>query len=155
MTGDEHQHELVTVAEAASILDMSTSGVFKLLTRGVLERRADGRGRKVGVVRRSDVEQLAAHRAQVAAEREHRQPDEPRSLRPEPVNGHRWLTPPEAAPIIGITAQAIRRRCIRGTIPHLRQGSRWFIREDHARLAGHVRVTDGPEAVAIALDGLR
>ncbi|GAB3993458.1 hypothetical protein [Nocardioides marmoraquaticus] len=149
--------DLLSAAEAAELLGISESGTFKLLNRAVLTRVANGRGGQghVGVVSRAEVERVAAQRARAAAEHEarmdaRRQPKPPRT----PDYQHEWLTPDDAGAMIGLTGQAIRKRCHKGTIPHRKVGAFYWIRADHARLAAHVRATDGPDNMAIALDGL-
>lgn len=168
--------QLLTCAQAAEILGMSESGVYKLIARGDLTRRANGRrdpGAR-GIVDRAEVEQLAAVRLKAhAAEQQFRQERAAAAVEPvrhgtgtyvvgpdgkwrwaPPDDEHDWIGTAEAADLIGISMQAIAQRCRKGTIPAVRVGSKWWIRADHARIAANVRATDGPEAVAIALDGI-
>lgn len=145
----------VTYAQAAAVLEVGASAIAKMIRRGDLTS-VSGRGQGPSLLR-ADVERLAVKRAEAAREKR-----KARTLRaapragapPESVDGHGWLTPRQAGAIIGLTEQGIRKRCRKGKIPHAHAGQRYWIREDHARLVAHVHATDGPEAVAIALDGI-
>lgn len=115
---------------------MTESGAYKLIARGLLTRRANGR------------------RDPKAQREVARNPQEPGRRFTPPDRDHEWVGTEEAAELIGITTQAVAKRCRKGTIPAVRVANKWWLRAGHVRIAANARAADGPEAVALALDGI-
>ena len=51
-----------------------------------------------------------------------------------------WLTIDEVAALAGVSNEAVRRKCLRGSLAYVRKGGRRFIRQDHAELYVRDRV---------------
>lgn len=142
---DAQRSVLLTYDQAAEILGCGVSKIPKLIRKGELTSYG-GRGQGPSL-RRDEVQQLAEARAWAAEERRIAKLVPKASDPPAPVNGRGWLTPDQAGALIGITGQAVRMRCRRDKLPHVRAGRLYWVREDHARLAAHVWTTDGPETI--------
>ncbi len=130
--------DLVTYAQAADILGVHVSNVPKLVTRGEIRSRGT-RGPHASLVR-ADVEAVLEHRRErrrLKAEQEAAPPPRPASAPPD--DEHAWLTLEEAGEVIGISGQAVGKRARKGTIPHVRDGVRVWVRADHAEMAANVR----------------
>lgn len=125
----------VTYAGAAEILGCHVSNVAKLIAKGQLDRHPH---HPDGSLNLHQVEQLAATRAaarvEAARQRRLRAQQPPRRTPrwdPRPDDVHSWLSAEGAGQVLGITAQAVRKRAQRGTIPHTRAHGRIWIRADH------------------------
>lgn len=73
--------------------------------------------------------------AQEARAREQRdrqdQEHQRRALNRPPPQVGEWLTPAEAGDLLGLTANGVKRRIARETLPATQVGRRWWVRRDH------------------------
>lgn len=126
----------LTYTQAADLLECHVSNIPKYIRRGLLTSRG-GRGTKGGSLDRREVEALAAWRQEQAAARELRR--EEKSADPRPDTEHDWLTVAEAAEVIGLTPDAIRKRAGKGKLPHVVHRGKVWVRREHAEVAANVR----------------
>lgn len=124
----------VTYAQAAEILDFHVSNIPRLIATGRLTvHRPPGRVR--GHLDRAEVEALVVARAEAAAARKVYKRRQRVDRRPD--TDHDWLTPDQAARLIGITYQGVLKRIYRETLPAVLHMDRWWIRRDHLELVEH------------------
>lgn len=128
--------ESLTYAQAAALLDCHVSNIPKYIRRGLLTSHG-GRGTKGGSLDRREVEALAERRREEAAARERRRQE--KSVDPRPDTMHDWLTVAEAAEVIGLTPDAVRKRAGKGKLPHVVHRGKVWVRWEHAELAANVR----------------
>lgn len=156
MGSAEREREFITYGEAGGTLGCGVSNMPKMLRRGALKSRGRGHGPSL---RRSKVEKLAIERSRGSAAlalsaAETLQLAEARPPVDLPY-GSQWLSVTHTSSHVGVSPQAVRKRCRRGTIPHVvvGAGSRraYWMRSDHMHLVRNVRLTDRPEAIATVL----
>lgn len=122
----------ITTREAATILNVHPLTVTKLIGRGALRRRS-----KRPCLRRSDVEDLAHHRAQP------KPPKAPPPVRHDvpPDTEHEWVRGNEAAAaILGVSPSRISQLAAQGRLPftYSKTSRRWY-RVDHLELVARAR----------------
>lgn len=117
--------EWITVREAAQILDVHMSALPKMVRRGDLTKREQRPVlNRAEVVAYRDARQAAQVAAQKRATVGLRQPDD----------HHDWLTPDQAAEVMGVSPVALNARARRGRIPSVVFKRRRWYRRDHLEL---------------------
>ena len=132
--------EWITQPQAAKLLGCHVSLIGKLVAKGELTSR--GRYGRASLDRDQVLKVLAEREERSRALRT---PSRQRKGRFEPPNAeHAWLTSPQAAELLGVSAVAVNRRCRRGRLPFVEKaGRRWF-RRDHLELVRHADLVKRP-----------
>lgn len=143
---EQEPAQRITHRQAAQLLSCHISNITKLLAKGQLHS-VGFRSAGVGTLDLDEV--LALREARLQAEREKRlrydRVDPPRKGPPAHLGDHDWLSVEQVALRLDRTESAVRDRARRGTIPHVRDGKRTWIRADHLEVWQRARQVTGPE----------
>lgn len=123
-----HRSQWVSFADAALLLGCTPGVVERLAREGWFERRTVYRA--LASLSRESVEAAVprwhallaeAERARVARTRR-------RTAERPPDDGQVWLDVATTALALGVTRSAVRQRIVRGTLPAVQEGRRWWLR---------------------------
>jgi hypothetical protein len=126
----------MTYADAMPLLGCSGPTVARLVREGRIRSREQA-WRAWPSLWRQDVERVAAGRAEERQAAEARSRARPLSLPPD--DEHVWLTPVEAALVLGMSRPGVHYRAQRELLPHVKHGRRVWFRRDHIEQAAAAR----------------
>jgi hypothetical protein len=130
----------ITRRRAAEIIGCSTNTVDRFIHVGELHPCAATQPR-AGSLDQDEVAALAARRA-IKREAATRTRQERDRRKPKPPDGeHQWLTPSQAARVVGMSTMGVYKRVQRGTIPYTDHRGRHWLRADHMELLANARLS--------------
>lgn len=126
----------MTYADAEPMLGCSHTKIAAMVKAGRIRSR-DQTYRAWPSLWRADVDrvagELAAERAAVQKRRS------ARPMKAPPDDDHVWLSPAEAALVLGLTRTGVMYRAHEGLLPHVRRGRRVWFRREHIEQAAAAR----------------
>ena len=134
-----------TQVEAAELLGVTPTSVYRMVSRGDLHPRPRlgtrpslDRAEVLALARRRSEQQAA--RREAAEARAARLAESRRTEGQPPDTEHEWLTVPQAAAFLGVSQVAVNKRCRHDRLPYAEHGGRRWLRRDLLELDRHTRL---------------